>query len=151
MRTQPNPSFFLTDQMYQPIQPNKYYIFVFVVAQYYRVVQLLFIKLNSNSILLIAQDQALFPMNGSKTRGIYFHRKLKLFRDALKNLQNFSKIIIKFFRNYGWKLMFLSIFSCFCLNTHFLHEKSVNFLKKSSKLFRKFAKFQNFSVMIITT
>ena len=35
------------------------------------------------------------------TRGIYFHRKLKLFRDALKNLQNFSKIIIKNFRNYG--------------------------------------------------
>ena len=88
-------------------------------------------------------------------RGIYFHGILKLFRDAPRNLQNFSKIIIKIFRNYGWKLMFLSIFhhifSCFHLNTHFIHEKSVNFLKNSSKLFRKFAKFQNYSVMIITT
>ena len=34
-------------------------------------------------------------------RDIYFHGILKLFRDAPRNLQNFSKIIIKIFRNYG--------------------------------------------------
>ena len=79
-----------------------------------------------------------------QTRGIYFHRKLKLFRDALKNLQNFSKIIIKIFRNYGWKLIFLSIFSCFHLNMHFLHEKSVNFLKNHQNFSANLPNFKTF-------
>ena len=79
-----------------------------------------------------------------ENRVIYFHRKLKLFRDALKNLQNFSKIIIKTFRNYGWKLKFLSIFSCFRLNTHFLHKKVWIFWKNHQNFSTNLPNFKTF-------
>ena len=60
--------------------------------------------------------------------GIYFHRKLKLFRDALRNFQNFSEIL-----NFKMadRVKFLEILaenSCvFFLNIHVFQEKLLIF------------------------